>query len=65
MSKPRPERASEAQTTGAPAQVNTGLSAGVRRHLGHNLRTLYTDTLSAPADPRLEALVAQLSEPKR
>ncbi|MEE7448330.1 hypothetical protein MRF4_11150 [Methylobacterium radiotolerans] len=61
MSKPHPERPSETErTVDAPP-----LSPDIRRHLGQNLRTLFTDTLSAPVDPRLEALIARLNQPKR
>ena len=59
MSKPQRDRSGEA----APASVS--LSASVRRHLGQNLRTLYADSLSAPVNQRLEALIAQLDRPKR
>ncbi|MGT2479899.1 NepR family anti-sigma factor [Methylobacterium oryzae CBMB20] len=41
------------------------MSADTRRQIGQNLRTLYADTLSAPVDPRLEALIAELAKPKR
>jgi hypothetical protein len=61
MSKPLPERPGET----APNSAAVTLTAGVRRHLGQNLRTLYADTLAAPANQRLEDLVAQLSKPKR
>ncbi|APT29977.1 hypothetical protein MCBMB27_00686 [Methylobacterium phyllosphaerae] len=61
MSKPHPERASELEQIPDAAP----LPPGVRRHLGQTLRTLYTDTLSAPVDERLKALIAQLSKPKR
>ncbi|MFB0490950.1 hypothetical protein ABIE45_003536 [Methylobacterium sp. OAE515] len=61
MSKPLPERPGET----APSSAVATLTAGVRRHLGQNLRTLYADTLAAPANQRLEDLVAQLSKPKR
>lgn len=60
MSKPHPERASELEQIPEAAPL-----PGVRRHLGQTLRTLYTDTLSAPVDERLKALIAQLSKPKR
>lgn len=61
MSKPKPERPDEASATmGVPP-----LAAGVRRHLGQNLRTLYADTLAAPPTQRLEALIAQLDKAKR
>ena len=36
------------------------LNATVRRHLGQTLRGHYADTLSAPVDERLEALLAKL-----
>ncbi|MDR7035619.1 MULTISPECIES: hypothetical protein [Methylobacterium] len=35
------------------------LSAGVRRHLGLSLQAFYADALSAPASPRLEAVLAR------
>ncbi|ACB23104.1 hypothetical protein ABID82_005730 [Methylobacterium sp. PvP062] len=61
MSKPHPERPSETErSVDAPP-----LSPGIRRHLGQNLRTLLTDTLSAPVDQRLEALIDRLGKPKR
>ncbi|MEE7503698.1 hypothetical protein ACLBXO_14860 [Methylobacterium sp. C33D] len=61
MSKPHPERPSETErTVDAPP-----LSSDIRRHLGQNLRALFTETLSAPVDPRLEALIARLGKPKR
>ncbi|SDA25320.1 hypothetical protein SAMN02799622_03608 [Methylobacterium sp. UNC378MF] len=61
MSKPHPERVCETErsTEAAP------LSPNIRRHLGQHLRTLFTDALSAPVDPRLEALIARLNKPKR
>jgi hypothetical protein len=61
MSKPHPERPSGT----APATSTPPLSADIRRQIGHNLRALYADTLSAPIDPRLEALIAELAKPKR
>lgn len=61
MSKPHPERPSETErSVDAPP-----LSPGIRRHLGQNLRALFTDTLAAPVDKRLEALIARLDKPKR
>ncbi|WP_244625512.1 NepR family anti-sigma factor [Methylobacterium mesophilicum] len=41
------------------------LAAGIRRHLGQNLRALYADTLAAPLTQRLETLMAQLDKTKR
>jgi hypothetical protein len=41
------------------------LSATVRRHLGQNLRAHYADSLTAPVNQRLEALIAQLDKPRR
>jgi hypothetical protein len=61
MSKPHPERPSGAE----PATGTPPLSADIRRHLGQNLRALYADTLSAPANPRIEALATQLAKQKR
>lgn len=61
MSKPLPERPGETEPNSAPATLN----AGVRRHLGQNLRSLYADSLVAPTNQRLEDLVAQLSKSKR
>jgi hypothetical protein len=61
MSKPHPERPDEPERTTATPP----LSAGVRRHLGQNLRAFYADALAAPASQRLEALIAQLAKPKR
>lgn len=61
MSKPHPERLSG---TG-PATSAPPLSADIRRQIGQNLRALYADTLSAPVDLRLEALIAELAKPKR
>lgn len=62
MSKPRRSSPDEQPPATPP------LSAGVRRHLGRNLRSLYADSLSAPlSDPvseRLDALIAQLDRPK-
>lgn len=55
----KPQRTSESEPPAKPP-----LSAGVRRHLGQNLRTLYADSLSAPVSERLEALIAQLDRPK-
>ena len=60
MSKPNPERPAEVVDTRAAP-----LSAGIRRHLGQNLRTLYADTFTAPPTQRLEALIAQLAKVKR
>lgn len=60
MSKPNPERPPQPADTGVAP-----LSAGVRRHIGQNLRVLYADTLTAPPTQRLEALIAQLPEAKR
>lgn len=39
------------------------LNATVRRHLGQTLRGHYADTLSAPVDEHLEALLAKLDKP--
>ncbi|WP_457106281.1 hypothetical protein [Methylobacterium sp. P5_C11] len=61
MSKPNPERPDEPERTAATAP----LPPGVRRHIGQNLRTFYSDALAAPANQRLEALIAQLAKPKR
>lgn len=58
MAKPQTERPNEAKPASPP------LNAGVRRHLGQNLRTHYADSLSAPVSQRLEALIAQLDRPK-
>lgn len=61
MSKPHPERPSPSE----PAADAPPLTAGIRRHLGQTLRAHYADSLAAPVDPRLEALVAQLTKAKR
>ena len=61
MSKPHPERSCETERNTEVAP----LSPNIRRHLGQHLRTLFTDTLSAPVDQRLEALIARLNNPKR
>ena len=60
MTKTHPERPSEA----AQPATAASLSPSVRRHLGQNLRAVYADTLAAPIDRRLEALVEQLAKPK-
>lgn len=61
MSKPHLERPSPPQ----PAAETPNLPAGIRRHLGQNLRAQYADSLDAPVNPRLEALIAQLAKTKR
>lgn len=61
MSKLHPERPSPLQ----PAADTPSLPAGIRRHLGQTLRAQYADPLAAPANPRLEALIAQLTKTKR
>lgn len=58
MSKPQNSRPGETPAAQPP------LNAGVRRHLGQNLRALYADSLAAPVSERLEALIAQLDRPK-
>ena len=61
MSKPHPERPCENErSVDAPT-----LTPGIRRHLGQNLRTLFTDTLSAPVDQRMATLIDRLNKPKR
>jgi len=50
----------------APLKPDTApppLSAGVRRHLGKNLRSFYADTLTEPVSNHLEALLARLEKP--
>lgn len=61
MSKPKLERPVEASADPGVAP----LAAGIRRHLGQNLRALYADTLAAPLTQRLETLMAQLDKTKR
>ncbi|WP_232631044.1 hypothetical protein [Methylobacterium sp. Leaf118] len=41
------------------------LSQSVRRHLGKNLRSLYSGSLTEPVGERLEALIARLGKPRR
>lgn len=48
-----------------PAAATPPLSPAVRRHLGQNLRGHYAESLSAPVNQRLEALIAQLDKPGR
>jgi hypothetical protein len=60
MSKPQPERPA---LPGASADVPP-LAPGIRRHLGRTLRSHYADSLAAPVNQRLEALIAQLAKPK-
>lgn len=60
MTKTHPERPSEAEAASTVAP----LSPSVRRHLGQNLRAAYADTLAAPINQRLEALVQQLAKQK-
>ncbi|MCJ2141020.1 hypothetical protein [Methylobacterium sp. E-066] len=60
MTKSYPERPSEETASSTVAS----LSPSVRRHLGQNLRAVYADTLAAPIDQRLEALVKQLGKSK-
>ena len=60
MTKTHPDRPSE----GAAASPAASLSPSVRRHLGQTLRSAYADTLAAPINQRLEALVQQLAKPK-
>lgn len=57
---------------GAKAGITSGvqsgdappaLSAGIRRHLGKNLRSFYADTLTEPVSERLESLLARLTKP--
>ncbi|GAB6841511.1 hypothetical protein HNR00_000743 [Methylorubrum rhodinum] len=38
------------------------LSQGVRRHLGRNLRSLYSGCLTEPVGERIEALIARLGK---
>lgn len=38
------------------------LSQGVRRHLGKNLRSLYSGSLTEPVGERIEALIARLGK---
>ena len=61
MSKPNPEPPAKTGPAARPAP----LAAGVRRHLGQNLRTLYADTLAAPPSQRLAVLSAQLTKQNR
>ncbi|MET0745354.1 MAG: hypothetical protein ABWY78_18430 [Microvirga sp.] len=60
MTKTHPDRPPEATAASTAAP----LSPSVRRHLGQNLRAAYADTLAAPFNQRLEALVQQLAKPK-
>lgn len=40
------------------------LNAGIRRHLGLSLRSLYAEILSEPPSTRIEALLTRLGKPK-
>ena len=40
------------------------LSQSVRRHLGRNLRSLYSGCLTEPVGERIEALIARLGKPR-
>jgi hypothetical protein len=62
MPKTQSEYAS--RPDGAPPATPT-LGPGIRRHLGHTLRTVYADILSDPPGARLEALLARLGKGKR
>ena len=64
MTKSYPGRPSEETTSSTASSTAASLSPSVRRHLGQNLRSIYADTLAAPIDQRLEALVEQLAKPK-
>ncbi|MGU3361328.1 hypothetical protein ACLBWX_13440 [Methylobacterium sp. M6A4_1b] len=50
--------------TDAARPVMPTLSPGIRRHLGHALRTAYADILADPPGARLEALLARLGKRK-
>ncbi|KQP38558.1 hypothetical protein ASF49_06165 [Methylobacterium sp. Leaf104] len=49
----------------AARPVMPTLSPGIRRHLGHALRSVYADILADPPGARLEALLARLGKSKR
>lgn len=61
MSKPHPEPPQKSE----PAPEAPPLPAGIRRHLGQNLRSYYAETLAEPVSQRLEALLAQIAKAKR
>ncbi len=68
MSKTQAERqpcGTDLAPASGPADAVPPLSRTVRRHLGQNLRGHYADSLSAPVNERLEALIAQLDKPGR
>jgi hypothetical protein len=62
MSKTRSDGSSTADAArpGPPP-----LNAGIRRHLGISLRSLYAEILSEPPSSRIEAVLARLGTPKR